>query len=323
VKRKLKWFLVGVLLLGLGGFCGLWMMAGAVASPDRRKLQDYHRSYLSGVGNHGVVVTARTLLDGSVPCLTVRPDAAGGIATRGVVLRRQLAEAGVKVPKFGGEAGLLVLLHGRNGRKEDLLPVAERFCAVGFVCVIPDLPAHGESPVATVGFGSRKFEADLPGKVADEVRSELGLEAMPEFIWGISMGGSFAIHAASLEPKRWQGMVLVSSFDRLGGVVGDSLGIFSGALQSWAEDFITMQGGPEVSAVNPVELAAELEVPSLVVHGDADELISHERGVALYEAFAGPKEFMTIPGGTHDTLLITDAPAYAAMAIWFLSQKTI
>jgi len=106
-------------------------------------------------------------------------------------------------------------------------------------------------------------------------------------------------------------------------VVGDSLGIFSGALQSWAEDFITMQGGPEVSAVNPVELAAELEVPSLVVHGDADELISHERGVALYEAFAGPKEFMTIPGGTHDTLLITDAPAYAAMAIWFLSQKTI
>ncbi len=320
VKLKLKWFLVIVCVLGLGGFSGLWMMAGSVASPERRDLQDYHRDYLDGEKNCGVVVSQKSFLDGKVPCLTVRPDAEGGIAKRGVVLRRQLVEAGVEVPKFGGEAGLLVLLHGRNGRKEDLLPVAERFCAVGFLCVIPDLPSHGESPIETVGFGLRKFEAELPGKVADEVRSELGLEELPQFIWGMSMGGSFAIHAVSLEPERWRGMVIVSSFDRLGGVVGDSMGIFSGALQSWAEDLISVRGGPDVNAVNPVVLAAELKIPTLVVHGEADELISHERGETLYSAFAGPKKFMTISGGTHDNVLVTDAPAYAAMAGWLLSR---
>ena len=62
-------------------------------------------------------------------------------------LRAQLRTRGLALPVYGNVHGTLILLHARKGRKEDLLPVAERFAAAGFRCLIPDLPAHGESRV--------------------------------------------------------------------------------------------------------------------------------------------------------------------------------
>ena len=291
-------------------------MAGSVASPDRREIQDYHRSYLETPGEHGLVVMKRDYFEGKVPCLVVRPS--GEPAKRGRLLREQLK--GMALPEYGEERGLLVLLHGRNGRKEDLLPVAERFCAVGRVCVIPDLPSHGESPVETVGFGSREFEMALPGRIADEAREEFGWMDLEADLWGMSMGGSFLVHAVADDPGRWRRLVVVSSFDRLSGVVGDSLGWFMGPFQRSAEHLIGYRGGPEVAAVNPVDLAAEISLPVLVVHGDEDELISLKRGKALYGAFAGRKKFVTVPGGNHDNVLVTEAPVYAGMARWLLER---
>jgi|GEM_PF-3411362 len=37
----------------------------------------------------------------------------------------------------------MLILHGRSGMKEDYLAVAERYRAIGFRCLIPDLPGHG------------------------------------------------------------------------------------------------------------------------------------------------------------------------------------
>lgn len=310
--------LIGFLVVGAA--IALWVMAGNLASPERRELQDYHLSYLDGAEDHGVIVVRRAFADGKVPYLTVRPDRVSGPAKRGAILRRQLEDEGMGLPKFGEEMGLLVLLHGRNGRKEDLLPVAERFCAVGFVCVIPDLPSHGESSVKTVGFGVREFEKSLAGRAADEAKAVLSLDDLPEYLWGMSMGGSFAIHAVAEEPERWGRLVIVSSFDRLEGVVEDSLGMFSGILRPVAVKMIQMRGGPDVRKVEPVALAGKLALPTLVIHGNKDDLISHERGENLFGAFAGRKNFVTVPGGNHDNVLITEAPVYAEMAKWFLSR---
>ncbi len=123
---------------------------------------------------------------------------------------------------FGEAFSNLVLLHGRNGRKEDLLPVAERFCAVGFRCVIPDLPAHGESPLKTVRFGNSDFEASLPGTVLEEAKERFHFPDEPAGLWGMSMGGAFA-RAASLPAAPWKALVVVCSFDSLDSVVGQKV----------------------------------------------------------------------------------------------------
>ena len=320
VKRGVKWFLCALPALALVIFVVLWILAGSVASPDRRPLQDYHQSYFERPEEDGLVVARVDLLEGHVPGLLVKADAGSGPAKRGKLLRDQLVADGVTLPAYGEIKALLVLLHGRNGRKEDLLPVAERFCAVGFACVIPDLPAHGDSPTETVGFGTRKFEVQLPGDVADEVKALLGMPDLPEYLWGMSMGGSFAVHAAAFQKDRWKRITIVASFDRLSGVFEDSLGMFSEPFQSLAESMIELRGGVKVKLVNPVDLAGKIDSPVLVVHGDKDHLIPHSRGEALYRAFAGEKKFITIPGGNHDNVLVTEAPVYAEMAKWYLKS---
>ena len=323
-KRRWRVFLCLLLILGVGGTLFLWIAAGRLAGPPRREIQDYHRSYLENPSHHGQVVTSLSLLEERVPVIIARPAGMSGPGKRGMILREQLTELGVALPVHGEEKALLVLLHGRNGRKEDLLPVAARFCAVGFICVIPDLPAHGESPVETVAFGSREFEAELPGKIADEVMKHLGREGLPQYLWGMSMGGSFAIHSAGKEPKRWERMVIVASFDFLEGVVEDSLRDWSGpaapVLLKMVAQLTEWRGGAELAKVKPVDLAEKITVPTLVIHGDEDGLIAHSRGERLHAGFSGEKKFLTVSGGNHDNVLVTDAPVYAEMATWFLSE---
>lgn len=190
-------------------------------------------------------------------------------------------------------------------------------CAAGMVCVIPDLPSHGESPVATVGFGARDFEKSLPGKVADEAFAVLGLRELPQVLWGMSMGGSFAIHAAEWEPDRWERMVIVSSFDTFGGVIEDS---WAGGFRPLLDPMIRARGGADVDQVRPVDLVGGLRVPTLFVHGDADELIDVERGRTLYEGHGGKKKFLVVEGGTHSNVLVTEAPVYVEMAGWLMNS---
>lgn len=306
-----------VLILVLGGFLFLWILSGRLLSPKGRELEPYHDDFLDNASGHGITIEERSYCDGQVPLLVVRPDAAAGVAERGERLRSQLREREIHVGEFGEENRVVVLLHGRTGRKEDLLPVAERFCAVGMICLLPDLPAHGESELERVSYGSSEFECLLPGAVLREFRSEAGCE-FPALLWGMSMGGSFAIHSAFEEPELWERLVIVSSFDSLSGVLEDS---WVGWFLPMIKKLVSWRGGLELDKVRPVDLAKSLKVPTLVIHGDADDTIVPTRGQALYEAFAGEKKFVNVPGGTHSNVLVTEAPVFAEMAEWYLRAE--
>ena len=136
----------------------------------------------------GLSISSYDCLEGQVPCLLVEPDGIAGAGKRGKLLRQQLAAKRVELTAYGQVRGIVVLLHGRNGRKEDLLPVAERFVAAGFRCVLLDLPAHGDSPIESMSFGSSEFERQIPRRVLTEVKSQFGLPDEPAVLWGLSMG---------------------------------------------------------------------------------------------------------------------------------------
>jgi len=136
------------------------------------------------------------------PCLIVTPS--GNPGERGAKIRKQLAERGVTLPPFGKITGTLVLAHGRKGRKEDYLSIAERLCASGFRCVIPDLPAHGDHPATIATYGVR--EAGLPARVLDEASRKFAFDKQPAGLMGMSMGGSVAVHAAALTDAPWKAL---------------------------------------------------------------------------------------------------------------------
>lgn len=310
--------------LGLGiSSAGLILWAGSeIASPSRRPLMDYHREFLSETAAHGYLVARFTASD-RTPCLVVTPDPSGNLGDRGKKLRSQLTARGLQLAPAGSVIGTLVLCHGRTGRKDDYLPIAERLCAAGFRCIMPDLPAHGDHPAAIATYGIR--EAELPARVLDEAAEHFAFDPKPAGLLGMSMGGSVAMHAADQAAAPWKALVIISSFDSFPSAIeGQACRHIGSALGPlWAEstDLVYQwKSGIPISDIQPHRHAARLTIPTLIAHGTADEVVSIDSGRRLFNALPAttPKRWVEIPGAGHDNVLITAYPIYADIAEWML-----
>lgn len=316
--RKSLPFCLLIMLMAVGGV--VYWSGSEIASPSRRSLMDYHREFLTNPTAHGIRIDRFSASDGT-PCLVVTP--AGNPGERGAKIRKQLAERGLALPSFGKITGTFVLTHGRKGRKEDYLPIAERLCAAGFRCVIPDLPAHGDHPAAIATYGVR--EAQLPARILDEASRKFAFEKQPAGLMGMSMGGSVAMHAAGLTDAPWRTLVIVSSFDSFPAVIeGQAVrhaGISLGPL--WAEATDTVyhwKSGISINAIQPRLHAASIRIPTLIAHGSADRVVPMASGRRLFDSLTNTsaRKWIEIPGADHDNVLITDFPIYADIAEWMI-----
>jgi len=317
-------------VLGCGGAVAAagisWWASGEIVHPPRRPLQDYHLEILAQPAKFGLTVRpfespGATEQDKPTPCLLCEPDATGAPGARGVRVRDQLTARGVTVPKFGAMRSTIVLLHGRKGRKEDGLPIAERFCAAGFRCLLIDLPAHGDNlnPTATYGL----HEWNIPDLAMRAAVKQFGIPATPRFLWGMSQGGSVSVHAAS--KTAWDALIVVSSFARFSDVCeGQSrrlLGPFSPPLYDIVQKLVQYRGGYRPDQIVPIDLVPGLRMPTMIAHGTKDELIPSEAGQELYDALPGANNlWITVEGGTHNHVLTTPMPLYAEMAAFYLAH---
>ncbi len=313
--------LIVILALGMGSF--IWRAGGELACPPRLAITEAGQTILNAPEKHGVTIRSGLALDDRVPYLIVEPSLGEKPSERGVTLRKQLTAEGIILGQYGAINGTVVLLHGRMARKENFLAVAVRFCAAGFRCIIPDLPAHGESPIDNVAFGSSEFESTIPENLHRELLSKQLIGDEPACLWGMSMGGAFATSAASRNPDYWRSLIVVSSFDNLETLVTEKSARYAGpaapALAYLVEKCAIYRGGVPLKSVQPYQWARAVTTPTLVFHGDVDDLISIERGHALYDAFASShKAWIPVSDGGHGNVLITPAPTYRMMAEWMI-----
>jgi pimeloyl-ACP methyl ester carboxylesterase len=324
-RRLVTWrrFLVALLaalpflwLGGVGVFAG-WQLA----RPPGREPAERQRREVAEPASIGLRVQS-TRTDSGIPYLLVTPDPVAGPGERGAKLRAELAAMGETLPAYGFTDATIVLLHGRNGAKERILGVAERFAATGFRCLIPDLPGHGELKNRGCGYGAGAGEANLAAAIADDATVRFALPTgQPRLLWGMSMGGSFAVHAAAAAPDDWAGLIVVASFARLEEVVTPHLARWSGPglkisrrVAGWAS---TQWGGLEPWKVRPAHAAATIRTPALVLHGDEDPFIPVTQGRRLFEAIAAPdKRWIEVKRANHWTVLVTPQPVYAEMTRW-------
>ena len=317
------------LMLALGTLVVVWALAcgwagNQMARPPRRALQDYHREFLSRPAAHGVVLKPFSAVDGT-PCMVVEPLAGVPLGPRGQAVRDQLSKQQMALPPPGTIVGNLVLLHGRKGRKEDYLLIAERLCAVGYRCLLADLPGHGDHPSALACYGLR--EEELPGTLLDEAAARFHFVASPAGLVGLSMGGAVAIQAAARHPGRWSALAVISSFDTLENVArhqgASHLGGFLGGLWQWGAGWVyRWQTGIPLASIRSIDVVPRLTMPTLIAHGTADRVIPMECGKRLFAALppALDKKWVEIPGADHDNVLITDFPIYATIAAWMLGH---
>lgn len=325
IRRHWRGILLSGLLLIALVFSGLaFWAAGEIASPPRRPLMAYHQELLDAAAQHGMVLRPFSV-HGEIPSILCEPDPSGMLGTRGLPLRNGLTARGIALAPPGRIIGTLVLVHGRRGRKEDYLPIAERLCAVGFRCLLFDLPAHGDHPQTVVTYGFR--ESILPTQVLAAAAGQFGFDPTPAGIFGISMGGSVAVHACAQPQAPWKALVVIASFDSLPQLLREKATSRAGQPlgNAWfdlTDFFYRRKTGLSTNAVRPMLLAPSLRLPTLVAHGADDRVIPIENGHRLFQAFpdSSAKQWIEVPDAGHDNILVTDFPIYAAIADWFLQH---
>jgi pimeloyl-ACP methyl ester carboxylesterase len=247
----------------------------------------------------------------------------GSFSKKAEIIRGQLLEKNIALHPAGEIIGTLLILHGRTGMKEDYLAVAERFCAVGFRCVIPDLPGHGANKRRFTTYGV--LEAPMILKCYEEAAAKYGFAQEPCMMLGQSMGGAYAIQVAALDESPFEAMVVISSFDKLETVVSgqtkELLGDVAGTVVGGSVDYVFgWKTGVRISEINSVKMTPSICIPTFVIHGEADTMIPVASGKRLYHSLSDvqEKQWLVVPGAGHNNILVTDYPLYATMAEWFL-----
>lgn len=324
-SRRLRLWL-GLPIAGAAIFLGLcWMAASRLISPSRRTLQDYHQDILNHASEHGMEIQPLALRHSDwkdTPCLVCIPSSQPGKAEKGRKLRAQLESEGIQLQPWGKIVGTLILLHGHTGCKEDHLPVAERLCAAGFRCLLVDLPGHGAHPLPYATFGIR--ETSLPSVVLSEAAERFAFARAPAGLFGISQGGAIALQAAAADQSAWCGVAELSAFSDLDSVISNQAKQWFGPLRLPARElvryWVQKRAGYDPARVRPVDAASRIHsIPVLIGHGDEDHFVPPDAADQIFAAvLSDRKQFLTITGAGHHTVLVTPQPVYATLARFFL-----
>ena len=200
--------------------------------------------------------------------------------------------AGWKCRASGYRRGTLIYLHGAADNRVSSVAAIQRFRPLGFDVVAYDSRAHGDSggDICTYGF----FEKQDLRRVLDAT------DAGPIVLMGGSLGAAVAIQSAVDNP-RVSAVVAAETFSDLRTIATERAPFFfTRGTIARAFEVAERQGRFDVDAVSPVVAAARIDVPVLVIHGDADRETPPDHARRVFEALHGPKRLIMVPGAQHN-----------------------
>jgi pimeloyl-ACP methyl ester carboxylesterase len=206
-----------------------------------------------------------------------------------------VALAGWRCRAVGSPRATVVYLHGVADNRTSAVGWIERLAAHGFDVVAYDSRGHGESGGNACTYGY--FEKQDLARVLGTLRPG------PIVLIGTSLGGAVALQEAATD-RRVTAIVAVETFADLRSVATERA---PAILPPWLirRAFATAErvGHFDVDAVSPRRAAAAIRVPVLLVHGQADVDTRPEHSRRVFEALAGPKELVLVPGAGHNHAL--------------------
>lgn len=313
-----------VLLLGIAAI--LWIGSEIVLHPKRRPLEERHHTVNANPSDYGMVLekfSALTHDQYHLRGFLVHPEPQPGEATRTRRMRQRMEAAGVA--KSGTIRGTVLLLHGRGGKKEDMLTVAQRFVAADFRCVVYDARAHGESGGTICTFG--KLERQDVRTVLDQVEgllTEKGENIGPVVAFGNSLGAAVMLQTIPEEPRILAGVASAPFADMMDVVIHAIGNLSSHRIpQSWRAVLVktaSVRGGFSPQEIVPERSAAAIQIPVFVVHGERDRVIPIQHAERIFKNLPeDSRKWQEIPGAYHHNLLAEGGDdLYEAMIHFYL-----
>ncbi|MDQ2805793.1 MAG: alpha/beta fold hydrolase [Chloroflexota bacterium] len=316
-------WLMGRLLSALLAFNGIaWMQAwnltyyapaGTMPSrpPEQLSLPERAWTILTGV---------------QVP----RPENTAPLAA-GVSAAVPLPYATARIPLPGGEwlevwqqahpaaQGTVLLFPGYAMSKLSLLHPAAAFYGLGYSVILADYRGVGGSSGNDTTLGVREG-ADVAAVVAYAWQAQ---PDRPILLYGESLGAAAILRAVAHEGVQPDAILLQAPFNRLVDTVSNrftamGLPAFPAAqtLVFWG----SVQQGMNGFADNPVEYAAAVRCPTLLLHGDRDPRVTVAQTAEIYSALGGPKTLVRFPPAGHESLYSADSARWEAAVHSFLAS---
>lgn len=187
---------------------------------------------------------------------------------------------------------------GNAGNRAARAPLARALAAEGLSVLLVDYRGYGGNP------GSPSEE----GLRADARAAADWLAAHPELervvYLGESLGGGVATGLATERPP--SALVLRSPFSSLGAVARQHY--------AFVPDWLLRDRFPVREQIG------EVEVPTLVVAGEADGIVPAELSREVHAAAAGPKRLVTVPEAGHNDRALLDGARFIGAVVDFLRE---
>lgn len=199
--------------------------------------------------------------------------------------------------------GTIIILHGIASCKETQYAKAANLAANGWNSLVVDLRAHGESGGEYCTFGHYE-KYDLKTVLDSLLLKKPELAPKPIGIWGASLGGAIALQCLAFDPRYDMG-IIESTFDEFVNVAEEyGADMMLGLRNRQLTERVLRKSGAiahfDPFAIKPVEAAASIQVPTLFIHGEADEKIPISFNRRNYDAVPNPhKRWIPVPGARH------------------------
>ena len=214
---------------------------------------------------------------------------------------RQVALEAWLVPRREAR-GTVVLFHGHAASKDSQLREARVFREMGFSALLVDFHGSGGSEGNTTSIGFHEA-ADVAGAFA-HARGLPG--AGPVVLYGASMGAAATLKAVADSRLQPAALIVESPFDSLLGTVRHrftSRGLPSFPLAELLVFWGGVHEGFNGFRYRPVESAAQVDRPTLVLGGDSDPYVTRDESRAIFEALKGEKTLKLFAGVGHVSYL--------------------
>jgi dipeptidyl aminopeptidase/acylaminoacyl peptidase len=214
----------------------------------------------------------------------------------------------------------IVVAHGWSANAAQVLPIARFLNAAGYHVLLYNARSHGTSgeggPITL-----QKFSEDLIAAISYlEGRRDVDMDQLG--VVGHSMGGSGSIVAASMD-SRIRALVGSAAFADPVALTKEYMAkhrIPRWPLFHLVSFFINRWLDTSMAEIAPKNRIGRIQVPTLLIHGDADEVISPENMEILQACSKnGVVETFLMSGGKHHSTIIRD-PEFGPRIVEFFEQ---